>query len=164
MPTAALQVRDPLLPFSSKKHPAFSRYQTQYLRKDEPDGSWYLVENGKIDIYEMIQSFKEDTEYSVILQKMENGDPNALSRYQNMLLENAGNVAEGIQEGVFPDFKTIMNSFCAAREFYDDNGGEDAFGVSFDKFFKFYEFGSKSEEPKKDEGAGSSGAGKVGEK
>ena len=105
------EVRFPMQPFRSHGAPQCSVVKIDYLRKDDPDGKCRLVANGKVNIYQQIQSYRADTEYSVLLEKMEAGDPWATAQYEQMLMQHGYDVQDGIQDGVFPDLRTVLDSF-----------------------------------------------------
>lgn len=51
-------------------------YKPQYTET----GALDLVESGKIDVYEQIQSYRESCDLQVILQRFQNGDVSALNQ------------------------------------------------------------------------------------
>lgn len=57
-----------------------SRFHPTYKLKYDEDGVAALIETGKIDIYEQIQSWKDSCDINVILERFENGDIDALNR------------------------------------------------------------------------------------
>lgn len=58
-----------------------SRFEPTYSPKVSKDGSIDLVESGKIDTYEQIQSWRESCDMQEILTRYLNGDQTALSRH-----------------------------------------------------------------------------------
>lgn len=62
----------------------FSNPGSQYVLTYKPvytdEGALDLVVDGKIDVYEQIQSFKESCELESILKRFQNGDVNALNQ------------------------------------------------------------------------------------
>ena len=56
-----------------------SRFVKTYKPVYTDTGALDLVIDGKIDVYEQIQSFKESCDIQTILKRFENGDVNALN-------------------------------------------------------------------------------------
>lgn len=56
-----------------------SQYEITYKPHYTDTGAFDLIESGKIDVYEQIQSFKESCDLQTILARFENGDPQALN-------------------------------------------------------------------------------------
>lgn len=57
-----------------------TRFHPTYKLKYDEDGCTTLVETGKIDTYEQIQSWKDSCDIKVILERFANGDMDALNR------------------------------------------------------------------------------------
>lgn len=60
------------------------KYHILYSPVVNSDGTINLIESGKDDIQEMIDSYREQTDMSYILQAMANGDTSVLSHKQPM--------------------------------------------------------------------------------
>lgn len=61
-----------------------TREKTLYTPEFDRHGHFELVESGKENLYEYIQSFKESVDINVILKRYVNGDASALSKKQGM--------------------------------------------------------------------------------
>lgn len=59
-----------------------SRIHVLYQGRVDKNGSLELVESGKEDIYEQIQSHKDSCDIHLILQRYQNGDATALAKVQ----------------------------------------------------------------------------------
>ena len=55
------------------------RFKTTYQLSYDDNGSDILIETGKIDIYEEIQSYKDSCDIKVLLERYSNGDSSALN-------------------------------------------------------------------------------------
>lgn len=60
------------------------RYHILYSPIVEPDGTVLLVESGKEDIQEMINSYRDQTDMTFILQRMAAGDTSVLNQKEPM--------------------------------------------------------------------------------
>lgn len=61
-----------------------SREKILYTPEFDRHGHFELVESGKENLYEYIQSFKESVDINIILKRFANGDTSALSKTQGM--------------------------------------------------------------------------------
>lgn len=61
------------------EHPG-NRYETEYKERYDEYGHAYLEEVGKVDVYEKIQSHKEECDISCILAKYAAGDQTVMNR------------------------------------------------------------------------------------
>lgn len=64
--------------------PSGSRYRETKQLVIDPDGNRRLEVTGTEDVYERIQSFKEECTIENIVRRALNGDPNALSKAQGV--------------------------------------------------------------------------------
>lgn len=64
-----------------------SRYQVDYVLNFNDDGTSDLVECGKIDTYEMIQSHKDSVDLNLIMERYASGDITALERQQGFFAD-----------------------------------------------------------------------------
>ena len=60
------------------------RYRIEFSPLVQPDGSIELVESGKIDIQEYIDSFREQTDMSYVIQQLSIGNTSVLSQKEPM--------------------------------------------------------------------------------
>lgn len=77
-----------------RSHPG-TREKVVYTPQFDRHGHFELVESGKENLYEFIQSFKESVDINVILKRFANGDASALARRQ----------------GTYGDFTGMPNSY-----------------------------------------------------
>lgn len=61
-----------------------SAEKDEFIGRYDKHGRVELVPNGKTNVYEFIQSFKDSVDINVLLAKYKNGDTEALSRVQGM--------------------------------------------------------------------------------
>lgn len=64
--------------------PVGDRFQPEYSLEYSKDGVPHLIQTGTIDLYEYIQSFKDECDFNRIIRRFENGDVNALQRAQGV--------------------------------------------------------------------------------
>lgn len=57
-----------------------NRLETEYAERYDENGHPYLVEKGVTDVYEQIQSFREECDITAILARYAAGDPTALAK------------------------------------------------------------------------------------
>lgn len=67
-----------------------TREKVMYSPVFDENGVMELVESGKENLYDYIQSFKESTDINVILRKYANGDTSALAITQGSYLDITG--------------------------------------------------------------------------
>ena len=75
-----------------------SRFKTLYAPRFDDNGVMELVENGRENLYEFIQSHKESTDIHVLLDRYQRGDESVLSRRQ----------------GLYGDFTQMPNTYAEA--------------------------------------------------
>lgn len=61
-------------PKPRKANIAGNREETTYIEKTDDNGHKYLVESGKKNIYDIIQSHKDETNMGLLIQRYTNGD------------------------------------------------------------------------------------------
>lgn len=98
-------------------------YKSRYMK----DGTLEIVEAGRENLYDYIQSFANSVDINVILERFANGDVGALSKSQ----------------GIFGDFTNLPSSFVgvlnlvnSGREYFESLPLDvrAKFGHSFDRF------------------------------
>lgn len=122
------------VPYATPSHPVSSRIKEEKTRVKDPDGSYRLQVIGSYDLVELIQSFRESSEYNEILRRALSGDPIAAARLE---------VTEAYQE-VNPLFagmslRELADANNAARDFFETKGGEAYFHMPFDKWLGCYD-------------------------
>lgn len=98
-----------------------------YTSKIDDDGVIQLVESGKENIYDMIQSHKDSCDIHVLLKRFEQGDPDALSRAQG---------AYGDFTNMPESYAQLLNSVIAGEQYFMSLPVEirAKFGHSFEQF------------------------------
>ena len=118
--------------FSSVLSPSGSPIKDTFERQENKDGSCELVKVGEKNIQEEIDSYKEQTDYVSLLEKMEAGDPVATVRAQAAIAPQ--------KELIFGDdsaeqsLRSILDAQQTAKRLYDSFGGQDKLGLSFAEF------------------------------
>lgn len=112
-----------------------SRFVTKFKPFYDDNGAFELVEDGKIDVYEQIQSFKESTTIQNIIARFQNGDADALNQRLPYFLDVsempnslAGFLqlhanAENYFASLSPDIRRNFNN--SASEFFASLGSDD---------------------------------------
>ena len=75
-----------------------NRFKTLYAPRFDDNGVMELVENGRENLYEFIQSHKDSTDIHVLLDRYQRGDESVLSRRQ----------------GLYGDFTQMPNTYAEA--------------------------------------------------
>lgn len=81
------------------------RYHIEYSPIVRDDGTILLKESGKVDIQEMIDSYREQTDMSFILKRMALGDTSVLTQ----------------KEAMFGDFTSMPKSYAEALQLVIDS-------------------------------------------
>ena len=89
---------------------AGSAVKDEYIGRYDAKGRIELIPNGKTNMYEYIQSFKDSCDINVILKKYQNGDIEALSRVQGMYADISD---------MPKTFADMLNKVKAGEEFFD---------------------------------------------
>lgn len=88
-----------------------TREKVVYSPEFDRHGHFELVESGKENLYEFIQSFKESVDINVILKRFANGDASALARRQGTY---------GDFTGMPNSYAEMLNRLTKAEEFFND--------------------------------------------
>lgn len=89
--------------------PSGSKTKIKHILKTEPDGTRRLVEDGVIDAYDMIQSYKDSCDIESIIKRVSNGQV-------DLLEANPGIYAD---VGAIPsDLISSYKAFDRASEYY----------------------------------------------
>lgn len=111
--------------------PSGNRFKTTYQLQIEPDGRKILVETGTIDIYEQIQSFKNECLIENIVKRALAGDVSALAKSQGVYIDTtlipkdlisaheAVKQAESLYKHLPADIRSKFSSF---KNFIDNFG------------------------------------------
>lgn len=83
-----------------------SGVQPVFSPKVEPDGRVILVKTGEENVYDFIQSYKESTDMSVIVQRVLNGEPELLQQ----------------REGFYGDFTSMPKTYAEILQLQIDAG------------------------------------------
>lgn len=118
--------------FSSVLSPKGSNMKDVFERQDNKDGSCELVKVGETDIQEKINSFKEQTDYVTLLEKMEAGDPVATVRAQ-AAIQPRSDLVFG-DDSAEQSLRSILDAQITAKRLFDSFGGEKKLGMSFNDF------------------------------
>lgn len=107
--------------------------KTMYGPKYRPDGTWYLVEIGKHDLYREIQSHADSVDIHEILRRFATGrDPAAFSRLQAVY---------GDFTQMPKTFAEALNTLIAAQQYFMDLPKETRaeFGHDFNQFIASFD-------------------------
>ena len=137
----------------SFKAPCGDRIKKTFQLDVDPDGRKILRETGVVDVYEQIQSYKEECLIENIVKRALAGDPTALAKTQGVYCDTtlipkdlisaheAVRQAESIYKRLSPD---VRGQFASFKEFVDQFG-------TLDKINEFYakltNAKARSEEP-----------------
>lgn len=118
--------------FASRSTDVGSPIQNQYVREDGDAGKVQLVKVGEKNIQEEINSYREQTDYTSLLEKMEAGDPVATVRAQTAIQPQEPLVfGDDSQE---QSLRRILDSQLLARKVYNEAGGQKKLGLTFAEF------------------------------
>lgn len=107
--------------------------KTMYGPKYRPDGTWFLVETGKHDLYAEIQSHADSVDIHEILRRFATGqDPAAFSRLQAVY---------GDFTQMPKTFAEALNTLIAAQQYFMDLPKETRaeFGHDFNRFIASFD-------------------------
>lgn len=93
-----------------RSHPG-TREKVVYTPQFDRHGHFELVESGKENLYEFIQSFKESVDINVILKRFANGDASALARRQGTY---------GDFTGMPNSYAEMLNRLTQAEDFFNN--------------------------------------------
>lgn len=99
------------------------RYHIEYTSKVLPDGTIELVESGKMDIQEYIESFKESTDMHYILSELQKGNVSVLDQRTPSygdFTEAPGSMAE-FQQRLIDGERAFMQLPLDVRNAYDND-------------------------------------------
>lgn len=128
-----MEFRKPNEEFSSEPNAVGSPVIPTFQRKDNKDGSCVLVETGTRNWQEEIDSYKESTDYTTLLERMERGDPVAEARALQAITANMREPFDFVDDSSAPDLRQISDAMIEARRIYDDLGLS-AKGLAFEDF------------------------------
>lgn len=120
-----------------------TQYEITYKPHYTDTGAFDLIESGKIDVYEQIQSFKESCDLKTILARFANGDPQAL----NAKLPYFGDFSQmpDTLAGYLQLFSDAETSFAALspdiRSAFNNSPSEFFASIGTDKFNKLMGIG-----------------------
>lgn len=117
------QFRDPVRVFSNPG----CREKVTYSPVFDENGVMELVESGRENLYDYIQSFKESTDINVILKKYASGDVSALAKSQGSFFDCTG---------MPRTYAEMLNSLIAAENTFNSLSVEERekFGFSFERW------------------------------
>lgn len=117
------QFRAPVRVFSNPG----CREKVMYSPVFDENGVMELVESGRENLYDYIQSFKESTDINVILKKYASGDVSALAKTQGSFLDCTG---------MPRTYAEMLNSLIAAENTFNSLSVEERekFGFSFERW------------------------------
>lgn len=93
----------------------------------------HIEATGKMNVYDYIQSFTEQTDYTSMLEKMHDGDPVAQARVSNILANNTRQEQYGDDSRKI-GLTDIYSSVVEAKNIYDGLGGNSKLGMTFQEF------------------------------
>ena len=114
--------------------PSGSKTKTKHILKVDPDGSRYLIEDGIVDVYEQIQSFKDSCDIETIIKRVQAGESDLLNMNPGIYTDVAA-----IPEDLISSYK----AFDRASEYYRELPADirTKFG-SFEKFLEAFAYGA----------------------
>ena len=123
--------------------PCGCKTKVKNILKVDPDGSRHLVEDGVIDVYEQIQSFKDSCDIETIIKRVQAGEIDLLNLNPGVYTDVAA-----IPEDLISSYK----AFDRASDYYRGLPSEvrSKFG-SFESFLEAFAYGALVTE-KKEEG------------
>lgn len=93
----------------------------------------HIEATGKMNVYDYIQSFTEQTDYTSMLEKMDAGDPVAQARATSILANCDRKEQYGDDSRTY-GLNDIYNSVVQAKTIYDGLGGNSKLGLTFQEF------------------------------
>lgn len=104
-----------------------TREKVMYSPVFDENGVMELVESGRENLYDYIQSFKESTDINVILRKYANGDTSALAKTQGSFLDITG---------MPTTYAEMLNTLIGAENVFNGLPLEERekFGFSFERW------------------------------
>ena len=114
----------------------------KYKRSVDDHGNYYLVETGKEDLYEYIQSFSQDTDINYIMRRFAMGDQTVLQQRQGVYMD-ASNMPRDLAESMalMQRARDVFDGL--PKEFRDQIGDLSAFLDGFSSPDKFKDLNSK---------------------
>lgn len=114
-----------------KSNNSGSKVKLTYTRVEDPVP--HIEATGKMNVYDYIQSFTEQTDYTSMLEKVNDGDPVAQARVSNILANNVRQEQYGDDSRKI-GLTDIYSSVVEAKNVYDGLGGNSKLGMSFQEF------------------------------
>lgn len=114
--------------------PSGSKTKVKHILKIDPDGTRRLVEDGIIDVYEQIQSFKESCNIESIIKRVSNGEIDLLNINPGIYTDVAA-----IPEDLISSYKAFDRASDYYRNLPADVRGK--FG-SFEAFLESFAYGA----------------------
>lgn len=114
--------------------PCGSKTKVKHILKIDPDGTRMLAEDGIIDVYEQIQSFKESCNIESIIKRVSNGEIDLLNINPGIYTDVAA-----IPEDLISSYKAFDRASDYYRNLPADVRGK--FG-SFEAFLESFAYGA----------------------
>lgn len=125
--------------------PAGAKVKNTYKRVEN-----HLEKTGEMNLYDYIQSFREQTDYTTLLEKMSRGDAIATAKVTQILADGEANPKQygGVDDNS-QTLQTVFASIQKSKSVYDQLGGQEKLGLSFKEFLSYGEIvsGQKPAEP-----------------
>lgn len=130
------QFRDPVRVFAN----VGSREKIMYSPVFDENGVMDLVESGRENLYDYIQSFKESTDINVILRKYGSGDVSALTKTQGCFFDATG---------MPRTYAEMLNTLISAENTFNSLplDEREKFGFSFERWLSEFDKNSPEVSP-----------------